>query len=226
MKKIGHIASLFMLVTAVFFALSIVTAYASEKPAAGAEHSVTAEGGGADVHGPFKEDAAAHGEGSLSKEKLIDLLWRVLNFIALMVILVKFGAKPIGTALSGRQKNIKDELEDLERRRDEAEKQYRAFETKLGSVEKDIDTIVQKALAQAEIEKARIIEKAEQAADDLKRSAEQMIQNEIVEARRILKNDIADQATIMAEELIVKNLKPKDQVKIIENYLEKVGAIQ
>lgn len=224
MKKFGHIASLFMLVAAVFFALSISTAYATEKPVAGAEHSVTAKA--ADGHGAMKEDAAAHGEGSLSKEKLVDLFWRVLNFVALMIILVKFGAKPVGSALSGRQKNIKNELEDLERRRDEAEQQYRAFETKLGSVEKDIDTIVQKALAQAEIEKARIIENAEQAAEDMKRSAELMIQNEIVEARRMLKNDIADQAAIMAEELIVNNLKPEDQVKIIENYLEKVGAVQ
>ena len=47
-----------------------------------------------------------------------------------------------------------------------------------------------------------------------------------MEARRTLKNDIADQATVMAEELIVKNLTPEDQVKIIEDYLDKVGAVQ
>jgi len=225
MKKIGHIASLFMLVAALCLALSIVSVYASDKPGAEAGHSVAAEGA-ADGHGAVKEDAAAHGEGSLSNEKLIDLFWRVMNFAVLMFILVKFGAKPIGSALSGRQKGIRDELEDLEKRRDEAEKQYREFETKLGSVEKDIDMIVEKALAQAEIEKAKIIEKAELAVDDLKRSAELAIQNEIVEARRMLKDDVADQAAVMAEELIVSNLKPKDQVKIIENYLDKVGAVQ
>lgn len=225
MKKIGHIASLFMLVAALCLALSIVSVYASDKPGAEAGHSVAAEGA-ADGHGAVKEDAAAHGEGSLSNEKLIDLFWRVMNFAVLMFILVKFGAKPIGSALSGRQKGIRDELEDLEKRRDEAEKQYREFETKLGSVEKDIDMIVEKALAQAEIEKTKIIEKAELAVDDLKRSAELAIQNEIVEARRMLKDDVADQAAVMAEELIVSNLKPKDQVKIIENYLDKVGAVQ
>jgi len=60
----------------------------------------------------------------------------------------------------------------------------------------------------------------------MKRQAEQSIQNEIVEARRDLKNYVADQATVIAEELIVKNLTPDDQVKIIENYLDKVGAVQ
>ena len=61
---------------------------------------------------------------------------------------------------------------------------------------------------------------------DIKRQAEMTIHNEIMDARRTLKNEVADQAAIMAEELIVKNLTPEDQVKIIEDYLDKVGAVQ
>ncbi|MEE4241334.1 MAG: ATP synthase F0 subunit B [Desulfopila sp.] len=163
---------------------------------------------------------------SLSPEKLKDLFWRVVNFAALMIILVKFGAKPIAAALAGRQNKIKDDIEDLEARKEEAEKSYRQFEAKLAGMEKEIDSIVEKALAQAEIEKVKIIEKAEQTAADIKRQAEMTAQNEIMVARRQLKNDIADQAAAMAEELIVKNLTPEDQVKIIEDYLEKVGAVQ
>ncbi len=163
---------------------------------------------------------------SLSSEKLWDLFWRVVNFAALMIILVKFGAKPIAAALAGRQNKIKDDIEDLEARKEEAETSYRQFEAKLAGMEKEIDSIVEKALAQAEIEKVKIIEKAEQAAADIKRQAEMTAQNEIMVARRQLKNDIADQAAAMAEELIVKNLTPEDQVKIIEDYLEKVGAVQ
>lgn len=163
---------------------------------------------------------------SLSPEKLMDLFWRVLNFAALMFILVYFGAKPIGKALSGRQQAVKAEVEDLEARRAVAEQEYREFEAKLATVEKDIDTIVEKAVAQAEIEKTKILEKAEQAAADLQRSAEQAIANEIMDARRTLKNDAAEQATVIAEELIVKNLNADDQVKIVEDYLAKVGAVQ
>lgn len=244
MNKFAHIARFITLVAAFCFALSIATVSvhgASEsKDAHGttAEHATDGAHGAADAHGTdaahgetdaHAADAAhggGHGEGSLSPAKLKDLFWRVLNFIALMIILVKFGAKPIATALGGRQASVKNELEDLEMRRDEAEKQYREFEAKLATVEKDIDKIVDKAVAQAEVEKTKIIEKAEQAVDDMKRQAELAIQNEIVEARRDLKNDIADKAAVMAEELIIKNLTPEDQVKIIENYLDKVGAVQ
>ncbi|MFN2354868.1 MAG: F0F1 ATP synthase subunit B [Desulfopila sp.] len=170
--------------------------------------------------------AAGDAGGSLSADKLTDLFWRVVNFAALMIILVKFGAKPIASGLAGRQKKIKDSIEDLESRRDKAEKTYREFEAKLAGMEKEIDTIVDKAVAQAEIEKAKILEKAEKSAADMKRQAEMAVHNEIMEARRKLKNDIADQATAMAEELIRKNLTSDDQVKIIEDYLDKVGAVQ
>ena len=237
MNKFPYITRVFMLLAALCFSLSIAatTLYAAEKQAADShsatvEHATDAAHGEADSHGGEAAHGDDHGdghhEGSLSPAKLKDLFWRVVNFIALMIILVKFGAKPIASALGGRQTAVKNELEDLETRRDDAESQYREFEAKLATVEKDIDSIVEKAVAQAEVEKAKILEKAEQAVDDMKRQAELAIQNEVVEARRDLKNDVADQAAIMAEELIVKNLTPEDQVKIIENYLDKVGAVQ
>ena len=47
-----------------------------------------------------------------------------------------------------------------------------------------------------------------------------------MQANRTLKSQIAEQAAIMAEELIVKNLTKEDQVAIVEDYLEKVGTIQ
>jgi len=200
---------------------------AAHTAAADSGHGTGAEAS-ADAHAADDANGGGHGAagGSLSAAKLKDLFWRVINFIALMIILVKFGAKPIASGLAGRQQGIKDELEELENRKAEAEKSYREFEAKLATVEKDIDSVVEKAVAQAEVEKAKIIEKAEQAADDIKRTAELAIQNEIMEARRTLKDDVADQAAVMAEALIVKNLTPGDQVKIIEDYLDKVGAVQ
>ncbi|MGA7279076.1 MAG: ATP synthase F0 subunit B [Desulfocapsaceae bacterium] len=237
MKKLVQMSRLVMLIAAFCFALSfaaLTTVSASEKPAAADSHGAAVEHAtdaahdtAVEAHGAADEaHGGGHGEGSLSAAKLKDLFWRVLNFIALMIILVKFGAKPIASMLGGRQQQVRDELEDLELRRDAAEKQYREFEAKLATVEKDIDSIVEKAVAQAEIEKAKILEKAEKAVDDLKRASELAIQNEVVEARRELKNEVADQAAVLAQELIVKNLTPEDQVKIIETYLDKVGAVQ
>ncbi len=183
-------------------------------PAAG--HEVAAEGG----HGE------AHGGGSLAPAKLKDLFWRVVNFLALVIILVKFGAKPIVTGLRGRQQQVKEDLESLTLRRDEAEQSYKEFEVKLAGMEKEMELVVEKAIAQAHNEKERILADAEKAAEDIKRQAEAAIQAELEDAKRILREEMADQAAAMAEELIVKNLTPADQVAITEQYLERVGAVQ
>ncbi|MBM9529403.1 ATP synthase F0 subunit B [Desulfoprunum benzoelyticum] len=235
MRGVKHVARLMVLVTAaLWFALSGGTVWAAEQTsheASGAVQEV-ASGQGQDAatvepgHGAAAEGGHGAVKDSLSAEKLKDLGWRVVNFIALMIILVKFGAKPIGAGLAGRQKKIKDEIEELEAKRAAAEKSYRDFESKLATVEKDIDKIVEKAVAQAELEKVKILERAEQAAADIKRQAELAVQKEIMDARRYLKDEVADKAAAMAESLIMKNLTPGDQVKIVEDYLAKVGAVQ
>lgn len=222
MNRVKKIAGLISLLTlTLWFALSIGTAFASSDASnapAATEHAAATADAPADTGHAVPN--------SLSAAKVKDLGWRVVNFIALMIILVKFGAKPIGSGLAARRNKIKDEIDDLNQKREDAENSYNEFQGKLASVESEIDKIVERAIAQAEIEKVKIIEKAEQAAEDLKRSAEQAVQNEVTEARKVLKDEVADQAALIAEELIVKNLTGDDQVKIIENYLDKVGAVQ
>ncbi len=219
MNGVKHIAKfIVLLAVTLLFVMSSGAVFAAEKAghATTTDQAVAADGG----HG------ASKAYNSLSAEKVKDLGWRIVNFIALMIILVKFGAKPIGAGLVARQNKIKSEIEELQQKRAGAEKSYNDFQAKLASVESEIDKIVDRAIAQAEIEKVKIIEKAEQAAQDIKRSAEMAIQNELTEARRTLKNEVADQAAVMAEKLIVNNLTADDQVKIIDNYLSKVGAVQ
>jgi len=223
-----------LVTAALWFALSVGTVWAAEQksPETPAAVQEVASGQGHEAasveagHGAAAEGGHAAVRNSLSAEKLKDLGWRIVNFIALMIILVKFAAKPIGAGLAGRQKRIRDEIEELDAKRAAAEKSYRDFESKLATVEKDIDKIVEKAVAQAELEKVKILERAELAAADIKRQAELAVQKEIMDARRYLKDEVADKAAAMAESLIMKNLTPGDQVKIVEDYLAKVGAVQ
>jgi F-type H+-transporting ATPase subunit b len=155
-----------------------------------------------------------------------DLLWRTLNFAALVVILVKFLGKPIANVLHARQISIKEQFEDLEARKAEAEKTYKEFENKLTEIDQEASSIIERAIAQGEAERVRIIEEANRAADDIKRQAEMAIQYEIAQAKMQLREEVANQAVAMAEELIAKNLQKEDQVKLIDDYLDKVGAIQ
>jgi F-type H+-transporting ATPase subunit b len=155
-----------------------------------------------------------------------DLLWRTLNFAILAIVLAKLLSKPIANALKGRQQSIREEFEDLEDRKAEADKVYQEYEEKLSSIKQEIDEIINNAIAQGEAEKERIIEDGKRAAQDMTRQAEMAIQHELAEAKLKLREDVANQAVVMAEELIKKNLQETDQVKLIEDYLTKVGTVQ
>ena len=162
----------------------------------------------------------------ISTTKWWDLLWRVLNFSILLIVLVKVLAKPLANGLRSRQQSIKDQFEDLEERKAEADSAYQTYEEKLASIDQEISEIIQSAIAQGETEKERIIEDAKRAAEDIKRQAEMAIQHELTEAKLKLREEVANQAVVMAEELIRKNLQDTDQVKLIEDYLAKVGTVQ
>jgi len=171
-------------------------------------------------------EGAHHGEGGISHEKWMDLLWRTLNFAGLVIILVWALKKPLANALNGRRQAIIDKFEDLETQKSEAERIYKEYEGKLAKIDEEVQAIINNAVQQGEAEKARIIEDANRAAGDIQRQAEMAIQHELAEAKLKLRSEIAEQAVKMAEDLIKQNLKEADQTKMVEDYLEKVGAIQ
>jgi len=168
----------------------------------------------------------AHGGGGIPAHKWWDLLWRTLNFAGLLAILVWALKKPIANGLNSRRQGIIEKFEDLEAQKGEAERIYKEYEAKLAGIDAEVESIVSAAVKQGEAEKTRIIEDANRAAGDIQRQAEMAVQHELAEARLRLRGEIAEQAVQMAEELIKQNLKAADQTKMVEDYLEKVGAIQ
>lgn len=169
---------------------------------------------------------ASGGGGGIPAAKWWDLLYRTLNFAGLAAILIFFLKKPIANALKGRQQAIREQFEELEARKSEAELLYKEHEAKLAQIDTEAKRIIDAAVSQAQAEKHRIIEEATRQAGDIKRQAEMAVHHEIIEAKRNLRNDIAEQAAMMAEELIKKNLTAEDQVKLVKENLEKVGVIQ
>ena len=170
--------------------------------------------------------AYASGDGAIPKEKWLDLLWRTTNFAGLVFILVFFLRKPFADGLSSRRDGIKDQLEALESRKAEAEQLYKEAEAKLARLDDEVNGIITEAVKQGEAEKEKIIADAERNAGDIKRQAEMAVAHEIAEAKTRLKGEIAEQAVLLAEELIKKNIQPADQSRMVELSLDKVGGIQ
>lgn len=167
-----------------------------------------------------------HGEGGIPMAKWLDLLWRTTNFTGLVIILVWALKKPLSQGLQGRRQGIIDKFADLEAQKGEAERIYREYEARLTKIDGEVEAIVSAAVRQGEVEKERIIAEADRAAGDIRRQADLAIQHELAEARFRLRAEVAEQAVAMAEVLIKQNLQDGDQNRMVEDYLDKVGAIQ
>jgi len=170
-------------------------------------------------------EAGGH-EAGIPKAKWMDLLYRALNFAGLAFILVFFLKKPFSEGLSSRREGIKDQLEALESRKAEAEQMYKEAESKLAKLDEEVNAIITEAVKQGEAEKAKIVADAERNAGDIKRQAEMAVAHELAEAKTRLKGEIAEQAVLLAEELVRKNIQPADQSRMVELSLDKVGGIQ
>jgi F-type H+-transporting ATPase subunit b len=164
--------------------------------------------------------------GGIPAAKWWDLLYRVLNFAALVILLVYFLRKPLANALGARRESIRAQLEELEAKKAEAERVYRECEAKLAGLDAEAKNILAEAVRQGEAEREKILADAERAAGDMKRQAEMAVTHELAVAKSKLKAEIAEQAALVAEELIKKNLRPADQQAMVASYLDRVGGIQ
>jgi len=144
----------------------------------------------------------------------------------LVIILVWALKKPLSQGLQGRRQGIVDKFADLEAQKGEAERIYREYEARLTKIDAEVEAIVSAAVKQGEAEKERIIAEADRAAGDIRRQADMSIQHELAEARLRLRAEVAEQAVTLAEGLIKQNLQDADQNRMVEDYLDKVGAIQ
>jgi len=147
---------------------------------------------------------------------------RVLNFVVLMGFLFFVLRKPVSNALSGRISTIKDELDTLEKQKADAEKTLAEYETKIATLEDEVEVILGQYRDQGEAAKKRIMEEAELHAVKLEEQAKRNIDHEFKAARADLKAEIMALALSKAEALIQEKISTDDQEKLVDDYLTKV----
>jgi F-type H+-transporting ATPase subunit b len=150
--------------------------------------------------------------------------FRVMNFTVLAVALFFVLRKPLSQALSSRIKGIKEQLDELEAQKAEAEKKLAEYNQKLSQLEKEAEKIVDDYVRQGNEAKARILKEAEASAEKLQVQARRNIEHEFAQAKLELQKEIFEKSLVKAEEIIRSKFSGKDQDRIVDDYLKKVVA--
>lgn len=174
--------------------------------------------------GEHEAAAEAHEEEheGVTADKVWDLVFRIMNFVALAAILVFVLRKPAGQFFRNRREEIARTLSDLELKKAETEEQYLKLESKLSELDKEREAVVAEYIMEGEKEKEKIIATAQEVASRIQQQAQIAIQQEIQKVKADLKREIAEIAAAQAEDLIKNNIDEKDQERLVEEYLEKV----
>jgi F-type H+-transporting ATPase subunit b len=165
---------------------------------------------------------AAGGHGGISAEKMQDLLWRTVNFVVFAGILIYLVAKPAKNFFAQRSQDVATTLEEMAAKQAEFEAAVAAAEARLAAVAKERQGVIQQFIAEGEMEKAKILDKANLVAARIKEMAAFTIEQETKKAAQSLKEEVVGLATQMATDMIKEKATYTDQQGLVEEYLKKV----
>jgi F-type H+-transporting ATPase subunit b len=134
-------------------------------------------------------------------------LWALIIFVILIVVLGKFGFKPIAAALQEREKNISDSLAQAEKARAEMALLTAKNEELLNQAKEERNKIIAEARDAAEKLKADVLDKAH--TESLKKMSDAFREIETQKNAAIveIKNTVGQMALQIAEQVIRKELK-------------------
>ena len=148
--------------------------------------------------------------------------WRMVNFIVMVWFLWWLLAQKLRDFFKGRREGIKTSLEEAAAAKAEAEKKFAEYSAKLDKATEEIENITEMIKAQGLAEKEKIVEDAKRTAEKMKEDTQARIEQEVKKARSDLRAEAVQLSVRIAEEIIRKNMTPKDHDNMVADYLDKV----
>lgn len=167
--------------------------------------------------------ASSEGE-TKSKGWVATDTYKVMNFGVLAIGLFLLMRKPVSQALNSRISGIKEQLSELEEKKQAAEKQLAEYTEKFSSLEQETEKLIEDYIRQGNAAKARIINEAKKSAEKLEEQARRNIDHEFKQAKLELQQEILEKALEKSEKILKDKITAKDEEKLVDEYLDKVVA--
>jgi len=148
---------------------------------------------------------------------------RILNVAILLGGLAFLLRKPIKSFLNARTEEIQKKLAEAETELQEAREKLHLMEERLGHLDEELAAMRQQAQADAEAEQQRILQRARDEADRIRARGGQEIENLKKTAMLEIRQFVSEQAGVLAEELIRKELTPAVESHLVDRFMAKLG---
>jgi F-type H+-transporting ATPase subunit b len=160
------------------------------------------------------------GHASLLKE----YIWKIINFAILVIILFKFGKKPLGDFLKKRTELIEKTLNEAKEAKEAALKALREAEERVKTKDAEVKAILDAAKKSGELERDRIIEESAKLKEKILEQAKTNIDYELKHAKESIKAEAVELAMELAEKKLKEKLTKEEQEKLLDESLVKIGG--
>jgi F-type H+-transporting ATPase subunit b len=151
------------------------------------------------------------------------LLAQLANFGVLVFILIKFGGPAVSKALTARHQQLKADLAAAAEAKTAAEKRLAVQEQRLASLEQEIAGMRAGIKQEAEAEKARLIELAEERARRIQEETKFLLDQQVKQAEADLRREAALMAVDMAEQMVRRSFDANDQKRLVDGFVGDVS---
>lgn len=155
-----------------------------------------------------------------------ELMWAVVNFLIFLAIIRLAFWKPIIKMLEARREEIKNNLDEAARARQEAEELRVGYREQLSQAQRESQEVLNKAFRQAEEVKAEALDRAKKEAEQILEKAQEGIRLEKERAIADLRGEVASLAVMAAGKVIGKALSVEDHRKLTQDFIDEVGEVQ
>ena len=153
-------------------------------------------------------------------------LWKFINlaiFVGALVYVLTRKVK-LGEAFKARRENIKQELARAQQERDAAVAKLKEVEARLARLDSEVAAIREQSKREAAAERERIAKSTEVEIAKLSEQAQREIESAGKAAKHELRRYAAATSVQLAEEIILREMKPEDDARLIQRNVQELGG--
>ena len=151
----------------------------------------------------------------------MDVIISLINITVLFLLLRMILWKHVIRFLSERTNRVRNEMDDAEKHRLEAEALRAQYDEKLGNIEERGRDLMRESQLKAKDEADSIIKEAKDKTRDMIREAEDRIAEEKAQALEEAHLEVTQLATDMAARILEREVSESDNIKAVDEFFRK-----
>ena len=148
------------------------------------------------------------------------MIWTIINFLFFLILIVKFGTKPLKAFLKARESSIQSNIDHAEKLNAEAREILKSAQEKIDNAENEVSKILTLGKSQAE----NFMKKAAEEADHVKRQKVEEAIREIDRSKentiKELRKEVASLAVSAVEKILGEEMNKEKHYKMIEQNID------